>query len=104
MPVSVLLLVTAAVALAAAVAVSALRRYRRVCRRLDAARASHRLTERRLCEDLEAFRARIEAAAADRAAAAADRAVVAEAGRIVDAALAHSFRSPIDPTSEGGQA
>ena len=97
MPVSVLLLVTAAVALAAAVAVSALRRYRRVCRRLDAARASHRLTERRLAEDLEAFRARIEAAAADRA-------VVAEAGRIVDAALAHSFRSPIDPTSEGGQA
>lgn len=96
MPVFVFVLVTAAVALATAAVVSALRRYRRVCRQLMAARVSHRLTERRLYEDLESFRVRVQAAAVDRA-------VVAEAGRVVEAALVSQSQaqSRIDPM-EGG--
>ena len=89
-------LFTAAAALAAAVAVSALRQRRRLAAQLARERAAHRLTEGCLHRDMAAFRRRVEAVAADRA-------VVAEAGRVVDAALAyHAHHSPIDPTSEGG--
>ncbi|WP_399559555.1 hypothetical protein OIA45_48950 (plasmid) [Streptomyces chartreusis] len=89
----------AAAALAAAVAVCALVRQRRRLRaQLARERAAHRLTEGCLYRDMAAFRRRIEAVAAERA-------VVAEAGRVVDAALAyHAHHSPIDPTTEGGLA
>jgi len=94
----VFVLFTAAAALAAAVAVSALRQRRRLAAQLARERAAHRLTEGCLHRDMAAFRSRIEAVAADRA-------VVAEAGRVVDAALAyHAHHSPIDPTTEGGPA
>jgi len=92
----VFVLFTAAAALAAAVAVSALRQRRRLRAQLARERAAHRLTEGCLHRDMAAFRRRVEAVAADRA-------VVAEAARVVDAALAyHAHHSPIDPTSEGG--
>lgn len=96
MPVFVFVLVTAAVAFATAAVVSGVRRYRRVCRQLTAARTAHRLAEGCLLRDMQAFQARVEAAAAERA-------VVREAGRIVEAELV--LQSPsqprIDPM-EGG--
>ena len=90
----------AAAALAAAAAVcAAVCRERRWRRRLVRERAAHRLTEGCLHRDLEAFRARIEAVALERA-------VVEEAGRVVEAALvSHSHsQSRIDPSEEGGPA
>jgi hypothetical protein len=87
-------LLTAAAALAAAVAVSAaVRRDRRLRAVLVRERAAHRLTDACLHRDLEAFRRRIDAVVAQRA-------VVDEAGLVLEDALARTSR--IDPTLEGG--
>jgi ribosomal 50S subunit-associated protein YjgA (DUF615 family) len=89
---------TAAAALAAAVAVSAaVHRYRRLHRTLARERAAHRITDGCLHRDVAAFQTRIDGLLAqqeDR------RAVLAEAGQVVDDALAthHTNR----PHTEGG--
>jgi hypothetical protein len=98
-------LFSAAVALAAAVAVStAVVRYRRLHRVLQRERAAQRLMDGRLRCDLEAFQARVDAVVAARL-------VVREAGLVVDRALAvHVAGSadlrdpsdPYDPYQEGG--
>jgi hypothetical protein len=100
--------ITAAAALAAAVAVStAVHRYRRLHRVLARERAAHRLMDGCLHRDLAAFQSRIDAAAARLE---AERAVLVEAGRAVDDALAvhgaqlNNPNDPIDPydPQEGG--
>lgn len=89
--------VWAAAAFAAAVAVCALvRRDRMLRRRLAREAAASRLTAGCLHRDLDAFRARIEAAAVQRA-------VVAEADRVLSEALA-VHTTQIDPYTEGGPA
>jgi hypothetical protein len=102
--------ISAAVAFAAAVAVSvAVRRYRSLHRVLARERVAHRLMDGCLHRDLAAFRSRVDAAAARLE---AERAVVLEACRAVDQALAvHGSRlndpndliDPYDP-QEGGPA
>jgi uncharacterized protein YoxC len=94
----VLLIVLAVAALAAAaVAVCTVRRLRRLYRLLDREKAAARLTEGCLHRDLEGFRVRVEGLLAQRA-------VLAEADRVVDAALAAQAGSSGsgDPSSEGG--
>jgi ABC-type phosphonate transport system ATPase subunit len=97
--------ISAAVAFAAAVAVSvAVRRYRSLHRVLQRERAAARLMDGCLHRDLAAFRSRVDAAAARLE---AERAVVLEACRTVDQALAvHGAQlsdpnDPYDPL-EGG--
>jgi hypothetical protein len=93
--------VTAAVALAAAVFVWGVCRYRRVCRLLVRERAVFRVTDACRERDLEAFRARVDRAmVADRA----RRDVVAEAERVLDGALAAHGRADgsSGSFSEGG--
>lgn len=95
-----LLIVLAVAALAAAaVAICTVRRLRRLYRLLDREKAAARLTEGCRDRDLEEFRARMNAVLAQRA-------VLAEADRVVDAALAAQARSSGsgDPSSEGGPA
>lgn len=88
--------ITAAAALAAAVAVSTVFvRYRRLHVALRRERAAGRLMNGRLHGDLEAFRYRLDVAVAQRA-------VVDEAVGVLEDALAHHTR--IDPHTEGGPA
>lgn len=84
---------SAAAALAAAVAVYALMRDRRMRRELARERATHRLTSGCLHRDLEAFRRRMNQTLAQHA-------VLAAAGLVLDDVLAHS--DPISPPLEGG--
>jgi len=106
--------ITAAVAFAAAVAVStAVRRYRALHRVLARERAAHRLMDGRLHCDMQALHVRIEAAMARQA---AERAVLKEAALAVDRELAvhaahlaepsapNDLRDPYDPYQEGGPA
>lgn len=104
--------ITAAVALAAAVAVStaAVRRYRHLHRVLQRERAAHRLMDGRLHGDMQALHVRIESAMARQA---AERAVLCEAALAVDQELAvhaayladpNDPRDPYDPYQEGGPA
>jgi hypothetical protein len=99
---------TAAAALAAAVAVSAVavRRYREVHRVLARERATHRLTEGCLHRDLAAFQTRIGEAMARHE---AGWAAWLEADLVLDEALAmhrvdphDPFDDPLDPFTEGG--
>lgn len=102
--------ITAAVALASAVAVCAVvRRHRRLVRRLDELareRTADRLAAGRMCQDLEVFQRRIDRLVAGRA-------VLVEADRVLTEALVvhhaagpgASFGDVYDPNStetEGG--
>ena len=86
--------ITAAVALAAAVAVSAaVRRHRCVVRTLARERAAHRLTDGCLHRDMQAFQLRIHDLMGARTA-------LVEADLVLDDALA--LHHADDPTTEGG--
>lgn len=78
MPVVLVVAVLAALVVAGA----AWFRLHRLRRALIAERAAARLAAKRSCQDMEAFRVRINALLADRA-------VVAEAEQVLDIALAH---------------
>ncbi|MFF9287471.1 hypothetical protein [Streptomyces griseosporeus] len=84
---------SAAAVLAAAVAVYALVRERRLRRRLVLERASGRLMAGCLAHDLEVFRSRVTPLLAQQA-------VVTAAGRVLDDAL--SAHDPQVPPMEGG--
>lgn len=98
MPVPVRPIAVAAVFTAATVCAGLVVRHEHVRRVLIRERAAHRLADARMQDDLLLFRARLDAVVGREA---AERALLAEAGRVVDEALASS--GVADPY-EGGPA